>query len=100
MANRLTKYTTPIKTELIRCGWDEAIDLLDILVKHEPERMENWFEEGGTIKLRRIAERFRNWSLYRFVRPKNEQFPFDNDVDALDTVKMHLVEKKIHGFKY
>ena len=81
--------TTPLKTFLLKRGWGEAINLLDCLVRCNPDGFDEWARNKSTTYLRRICEPYKGWSIYH---QRNDPLPFDNDVCALDTAVLHITK--------
>lgn len=73
-------YLNNLKKRLIRNGWGEAIELLNLFKKHCPKEFEEWKKTGSYILLRDSCQQFKGWAMYR---NQNRPLPFENDVDAI-----------------
>ena len=89
--NLLTRLAS-LKACLIRKGWGDAIELLDIIKDHDQviygsSDFTNWLRDGGTLKLMNIVRPYKGLPMYE---KRTGPLPFDNDFAALDAAH-HLI---------
>ena len=69
-----------LKNRLIKRGWGDAIELLNLFQKHCPKEFEEWKKTGSHILIRDSCEQFKSWAMYR---NQNRPLPFENDIEAI-----------------
>jgi hypothetical protein len=71
-----------IKKVLIARGDGDAIELLNCMATHNPEKTAKWLKTKSTLDLKEAANKFEGWSIYNH---RTSPLPFFNDVAALDS---------------
>lgn len=71
-----------LKSRLIKNGWGNSIELLNLFQKHCPLEFAEWKKTGSTILLKQSCLKFKMWSIYN---TRTDNIPFENDIDAIDS---------------
>ena len=79
-----------IKKQLVRAGDGFAIEMVEAMEKYAAaspsyaDLLDTWLKRGGTIRLRRLCDPFREWSFLKTLGP-HYPVPWFNCVDAIDS---------------